>query len=163
MFTIRANYQDTVEIQTSLERARRFFTDIKNFIEMMPGVEAIHTDANGVAYWRITADIPFIGSFTQKFAVRLAEDDEERVEWLPASGEKLNLLKYGAEFVQKAANTTLVQFSQNVELRRDSARELHPLAGLAGESVISREMTKGMTEMVKAFVRKAKEKLEKQI
>ena len=161
MFTIRADYQDTIEVETSLERVRQFFSDIRNFVEMMPGIEAIHTDASGVAHWKIRAEIPFIGSFTQNFAVRLAENDEERVEWLPASGEKQNLLRYGAEFVQKAANKTLVRFSQNVELRRDSARELHSLAGLAGESVISREMTKGMAEMVKAFVRKAKEKLEK--
>lgn len=163
MFTIRADYHDTTEVKTSLETVRRFFSDIRNFVEMMPGIEGIHTGANGVAHWKITVDIPFIGSFTQKFAVQLTENDEGHIEWIPANGEKENLLRYGAEFTEKSADVTLVQFSQNVELRRNSARELHLLAGLAGESVISKEMTKGMAEMVKTFVRKAKEKLEKQI
>ena len=54
-----------------------------------------------------------------------------------------------------------MQFSQNAELRRNAARELHPLAGLAGEAVISGEMNKGMAQMVKSFVKKAKEKLER--
>ena len=48
-----------------------------------------------------------------------------------------------------------------VELRRKSARELHMLAGLAGESVISSEMSKKVTEMIKVFIQRAKDRLEK--
>ncbi len=53
-----------------------------------------------------------------------------------------------------------MQITQAVEMRRDSARELHLLAGLAGESIISNEMTKKIAEMLKIFVRRAQEKLE---
>jgi hypothetical protein len=35
------------------------------------------------------------------------------------------------------------------------------LAGLAGESLISSEMSKKVTEMIKVFIQRAKEKLEK--
>ena len=55
----------------------------------------------------------------------------------------------------------MVRFSQAVELRRKSARDLHFLAALAGESLISSEMTKRITEMIKIFIDRAKEKLEK--
>ncbi len=161
MFTIRAGYTDRVEIKTSLENVVRFFSDIRNFVEMMSGVESIHTDGGGVTHWRIRVDVPFIGSFKEKFAVQIAEQTPERIEWIPAAGEKQNLLRYSAEFMPQSENSTVVQFSQNAELRRDAARELHPLAGLAGESVISGEMNKGIAQMVKSFVRKAKEKLEK--
>jgi hypothetical protein len=47
-----------------------------------------------------------------------------------------------------------------VELRRKSARDLHMLAGLAGETIISNEMTKKITEMIRVFINRAKEKLE---
>ena len=161
MFTIRADYRAQVEIGTSLEKVRRFFTDIRNFIEFMPSIEGIHADANGIAHWSIRAEVPLIGAFAQKFAVRLMENDEERVEWLPAFGETQNLLRYAAEFMEKSENLTLVNFSQNIELRRKSARELHTFAGLAGEAVISREMTKSLAEMMKVFIKRAKEKLEK--
>ena len=161
MFTIRAGYTDKVEIKTSHENVVRFYSDIRNFVEMMSGIESIHTDGSGVTHWKVRVDVPFIGSFKQKFAVQLAEKNEDRIEWIPANGEKQNLLRYSAEFMPQSENSTVVQFSQHAELRRNAARELHPLAGLAGESVISGEMNKGIAQMVKSFVRKAKEKLEK--
>ena len=48
-----------------------------------------------------------------------------------------------------------------VELRRKSARELHMLAGLAGESLISSELSKKVQEMISIFIQRAKERLEK--
>ncbi len=54
----------------------------------------------------------------------------------------------------------MVHFSQMVELRRKSARDLHYLAGLAGESLISSEMSKRIAEMIKVFIGRAKERLE---
>ncbi len=160
MFTIRAAYSDKVEIKTGLQRANEFFTDIKNFVELMPGVESIHTDGKGLTHWKIRAEIPFIGEMRQNFTVELSEKNDERIEWSPAGGEKQNLLRYAVDFTEKGANLTMVQFSQTVEMRRDSARELHLLAGLAGESIISGEMSKRVAEMIKTFVRRARERLE---
>jgi carbon monoxide dehydrogenase subunit G len=160
MFTIRAAYSDKVEIKTGLERANEFFTDIKNFVELMPGVESIHTDGKGLTHWRIRAEIPFIGEMRQSFTVELSEKNDERIEWSPAAGEKQNLLRYAVDFAAKEVNLTVVQFSQTVEMRRNSARELHLLAGLAGESIISGEMSKRVAEMIKTFVWRAGERLE---
>ncbi|MBA3633588.1 MAG: hypothetical protein H0W58_12405 [Acidobacteria bacterium] len=160
MFIIRADYSDQVEVKTSLEKVREFFGDIKNFVELMPSVESIHTDAKGISHWTIRADIPFVGSMMQKFAVEMAENNEERIEWLPVAGETKNLLRYAAEFIEKGKNLTFVQFSQAVELRRNSARELHLLAGLAGESIISSEMSKKIAEMLTLFIQRARERLE---
>lgn len=161
MFTIRANYSDTVEVRTNTQAARDFFADIRNFVELMPGIESIHTDGKGVTHWKIYAEVPLVGSFSQKFAVELAENSDERIEWSPVAGETRNLLRYAADFWEKSANLTLINFSQIVELRRNSAKELHLLAGVAGEAIISREMSKRIAEMIKIFVQKAKNKLEK--
>ena len=161
MFTIKAGYSDNVEVQTSAEKVREFFSDITNFAELMPGTAGIHTDAKGVAHWKIQAEIPLVGQMMQKFAVELSENTDERVEWFPVAVETQNFLRFSAEFLEKAKNVTLVHFSQMVELRRKSARDLHYLAGLAGEGLISNEMTKKVTEMIKVFIQRAKEKLEK--
>jgi carbon monoxide dehydrogenase subunit G len=160
MFTVRAGYSDKVEVKTSLERATEFFTDIKNFIELMPGIESIHTDGKGITHWKIRAEIPIIGAMKQSFSVELSEKSDDRIEWSPISGEKQNFLRYAVDLVEKGANLTLIQFSQTVEMRRNSARELHLLAGLAGESIISGEMSKRVAEMIKTFVQKARERLE---
>ena len=161
MFTVKAGYSDNIEVQTNIEKVREFFADISNFADLMPGITSIHTDAKGIAHWKITADIPLVGPMIQKFAVELAENTEERIEWVPVPVETQNYLRFSAEFLEKAKNVTLVHFSQMVELRRKSARELHYLAGLAGENLISTEMTKKVREMIKVFIQRAKEKLEK--
>lgn len=161
MFTIRAAYSDKFEIKANLEAAHSFFADIKNFIELMPNVESIHTDGRGITRWTIRDDIPLIGSMKQTFPVALTENSLDRIEWTPVAGEKQNLLRYSADFVKKDDNLTLVQISQGVEIRRNSARELHPLAPLAGEKAVSLGMQRRVTEMIKTFMRKSKERLEK--
>jgi len=160
MFTVRAGFTDKVEVETGIERVREFFSDIKNFVDLMPGITSIHTDAKGVAHWKIQAEIPLVGQMMQKFAVELSEDSEERIEWFPLAAETQNFLRYSADFLSKARDVTVIQFSQMVELRRRSARELHMLAGLAGESLISSEMSKKVQEMIRVFIQRAKEKLE---
>ena len=161
MFTVKAGYSDDIEVRSSIDKVREFFADMNNFADLMPGIASIHTDAKGVAHWKIEAEIPFVGSMVQKFAIELAEDNEERIEWFPVAVETQNFLRYSADFLEKAKNITLVHFSQMVELRRKSARDLHMLAGLAGESIISSEMTKKITEMIRVFINRAKERLEK--
>lgn len=161
MFTIRAKYTDTVEVRTNLDKVREFFADIKNFIELMPEIESIYTDAKGITHWKIRAEVPLVGVFSQKFAVELAENSEERIEWLPVAGESRNFLRYAADFLEKSKNLTLVNFTQMVEIRRKSASELHLFAGVAGETFISNEMNKRIAKMLKIFVQKAKERMEK--
>ena len=161
MFTVKAVYSDKIEVRTSLDRVREFFLDIRNFADLMPGIASIHTDAKGVAHWKIQAEIPLVGQMMQKFAVELTENSDERVEWFPIREETQNFLRYSADFLQKARDVTVIQFSQMVELRRKSARELHMLAGLAGESLISSELSKKVQEMISIFIQRAKERLEK--
>ena len=122
MFTVRAGFTDKVEVETGIERVREFFSDIKNFVDLMPGITSIHTDAKGVAHWKIQAEIPLVGQMMQKFAVELSEDSEERIEWFPLAAETQNFLRYSADFLSKARDVTVIQFSQMVELRRRSAR-----------------------------------------
>jgi len=161
MFTIKAGYSNDIEVRSGIDQVRAFFADISNFAELMPGIQQIHTDAKGVAHWKIQAEIPLVGSMLQKFAVELAEETEDRIEWSPARTEAENFLRYSADFIQQAKDVTLVHFSQMVELRRRSARDLHYLAGLAGETLISNEMSKRIAEMIRVFVERAKERLEK--
>lgn len=161
MFTIRAKYTDTVEVSKNLDIVRDFFTDVRNFVELMPDIETIHRDAKGIVHWKIRAEVPLVGIFSQKFAVELAEYSDERVEWMPVAGETRNLLRYAADFFEKSSNITLVNFTQMVEIRRQSAKELHLFAGVAGETFISGEMTKRVAKMIRTFVLRAKEKMEK--
>jgi len=160
MFMIRAATSDKFEVKNSIEQVREFFSDIRNFIELMPNVESIYRNPDGTLRWTIRAKIPLIGAIQQSFSVELWENTDERIEWIPRANEKQNLLRYAADFIEKSGNTTLIHFSQTVELRRNSARELNLLAGLAGERRISQGMQWEVGGMIKSFMQKAKQKLE---
>lgn len=159
MFQIKAAFDQQLEIKTTMERAREFFGDLRNFVEMMPGVERITTEANGVRRWLIRADVPVIGAIRQPFPVEQTDDRPERLEWSPAGSERKNLLRYAADFEERGASV-LVRIAQRVELRREHARELHMLAGLVGASRLSAEMQKGVSEMMRVFLGRARAKLE---
>jgi carbon monoxide dehydrogenase subunit G len=160
MFQIRAAFSEQLELETTVERAREFFGDVRNFAELMPNVERITAEAGGIARWLIRAEVPVIGSIRQAFTVAPAPAAPNRIEWSPAAGEKKNLLRYTAWF-ESLGERTRVRIEQRVELRRQNARELHVLAGLAGESRLSAAMQQGVTEMMRVFLQRAKARREK--
>ncbi|HEX8282098.1 MAG TPA: hypothetical protein VF588_02035 [Pyrinomonadaceae bacterium] len=160
MFRVSAAFSQQVEWRTSAEAARAFFDDLKNFAELMPGVERITAEAGGIARWLIRAEVPVVGAIRQAFAVSKTLDEPARIEWAPAAGESKNFLRYVATFEGRGA-TTRIRIEQRVELRRQSARELHTLAGLAGESRLSAALQKGVTEMLQSFLQRARARLEK--
>jgi carbon monoxide dehydrogenase subunit G len=160
MFKVKAEYSEQFDVRADLSSVRDFFASTKNFVEMMPNLESIITDSNGVALWKIRADLPLIGSMAETFAVELTENSNEKIEWAPAANETKNFLRYAADFLEKGSKTTFVQITQAVELRRNKAADLHFLAGFAGEAVISQEMQKQVSAMIKTFLQKARIKLE---
>ena len=160
MFRIKAEYSEQVELKTSIERARKFFSELRNFAELMPGVESIRKEASGIIRWTVRADMPLLGAMRAAFAVEQTDDRPERIEWSPAATENQNYLRYAADFEQRGASSTLVRIVQRVEMRRQHAKELHLLAGLIGEGRINAEMQKRVTEMVKTFLQRARLKLE---
>lgn len=160
MFKIKAEYGQSIEIKASLDKVREFFANAQNFVELMPNIESIRIDNEGVAKWTIRAEIPFLGAMTEIFNVRLAENSSEHLEWAPAPTESKNFLRYAADFLEKGAEETFIQIKQAVEIRRNKASELHMLAGFAGEGVISSQMQKRVAEMIKIFLQKAKNRLE---
>src|SRR5262245_1004207 len=132
MFTISAEFRDKVEVKASIETVRSFLFDLQNFARLMPEIESIRTDAKGITHWTIEVEIPVVGKLRQSFRLEPEEISDAEIIWRPAAGEKENLLRYAVLLMEKSAGVTLVQISQKVELRRGKARDLHPLAGVAG-------------------------------
>jgi len=159
MFRIKASYKDQLELRTSIERAREFFGELRNFVDLMPGIEAIKREAGGIMRWRVRAEVPVIGSVLASFAVEKTEDQPDRLEWSPIRGEMKNYLRYVAAFEERGQKV-LIRIFQHVELRRPHAKDLHLLAGIIGEGAISAEMEKRVTEMIKTFLERARARLE---
>lgn len=159
MFRIKAEYSEQIELKTSIERAREFFDNLRNIVDLMPNIEAIKSEAGGIMRWMVRAEMPMLGSMRAAFPVERTEEQANRIEWSPASTEKKNFLRYVAVFEEQGTRT-LVRIVQHVELRRQHARELHMLAGLVGEGRISAELQKHIAAMIKTFLERARAKLE---
>ena len=159
MFRIKASYKDQLELKTSIEKAREFFGELRNFADLMPGIEGIRKEAGGIMRWIVRAEVPVIGSVHASFAVEKTADGPNRLEYSPAPGEKKNYLRYAAAFEMRG-HKVLIRIAQHVELRRPHAKDLHLLAGLVGEGAISAEMQKRVAEMIQTFLDRARAKLE---
>ncbi len=159
MFRIKASYAEQMELQTTIERAREFFGELRNFADLMPGIEGIRKDAGGIMRWMVRAEVPVIGAVHATFQVEKTEDTPDRLEWSPARSEMKNYLRYAAAFEERGQKV-LIKIVQHVELRRKHAMELHRLAILVGESAISSEMQKRVKEMIVTFLERARVKLE---
>ena len=162
MFRIKASYTDQLELRTTIERAREFFSEFRNFVDLMPGIEGIRKEAGGIMRWMVRAEVPVIGPVHASFTVEKTEDRPERLEWSPARSEMKNYLRYAAAFEERG-HKVLVRIAQHVELRRPHARDLHRLATLLGEGAISNEMQKRVSEMIKTFLERARVKLEAEL
>jgi hypothetical protein len=160
MFIIKSNVNESFEIRSNLAESHSFFSNHQNYTDLMPNLESIHTDIKGITHWNIAVDVPFIGSWKMPFAVDLLSGDDI-IEWIPSPTEKQNFLRCVTQFVEKSDNLVMAKISHNIELRRNKATELHPLAGLAGESMISSQMQIEVAKMMKTFISKAKERLDK--
>ena len=162
MFRIKASYTGQLELRTTIERAREFFGEFRNFVDLMPGIEAIRKEAGGIARWVVRAEVPVIGAVHASFAVEKTEDGPERLEWSPARSEMKNYLRYAAA-VEERGPKVLIRIAQHVELRRPHARDLHGLASLVGEGPISAAMQKRVSEMIKTFLERSRVKLEAEL
>jgi hypothetical protein len=160
MFIIKSNVTETFEVQTSMDAAQKFYSDSKNYVELMPNLESIHTDAKGTVHWNIAVDVPMVGRWKMAFAVDFLSS-ADTVEWFPSPIEKQNYLMCVTRLVEKSENLVSVTISHNLELRRKQATDLHLLAGFAGESMISSEMKSEVAKMLKSFIKASKQRLEK--
>lgn len=161
MFIVKSRFEEQIEIGNTLENVRDFFSDPKNFVTLMSGVESIKAMSDTLNRWIIRVDFPVIGTIKQEFLVEKTADSDEFIEWMPAKTEKQNFLRFSADYLVKNANKTVVRLLQMVELRRERATQLHLLAAVAGEAIINQEMTKHISKMLNNFLQQAKSKLEK--
>src|SRR5262249_51926418 len=107
MLRIKAAYDQRVEWKTSLQLAREFFSDLQNFVQLMPGVKAIKKNTGGVAFWVIRADVPFTGSTRQIFHLYQPLDTPSRIEGAPAATEDKNFMRYSAVFERRGEATLI--------------------------------------------------------
>src|SRR5215470_16136753 len=135
MFRVRSSFRGKIEVNAPLRAVRSFFANLKNFSEMLAGVEAIRHETGGIARWTIATETP-VGHVRFSFPVRETSPHANTIEWSPAASETQNLLRYFLKFEETEGATTL-DVSQQVELRRNRAWELHPGVGLMGEARLS--------------------------
>ena len=160
MFRVRAEFREDLEVEAGVRGVREFFGDLRNFVRLMPGVESINEEAEGVVRWTVCVDVALVGSMSGHFRIAQTDDSPMRLEWRPAIDERKNLLRYAVSFEELATTRTLVRVALRVELRRASAAGLHLLAALIGEKRISAGMQERVALMMKTFLKRTRAQLD---
>src|SRR5438309_6862352 len=158
MFRVKSSFKTQLEIKAPIGRIKGFFSDLTNFTELLAGVEGIRREPGGIARWTIATDTP-VGRVRLSLPVRETSPHANMIEWSPAINENQNLLRYQLKF-EEQNGATLVRVSQQVELRRNRAWDLHPGVGLMGEARLSAALERRINEAIEGFLARVKEKLE---
>src|ERR1044071_7702453 len=158
MFRIKSSFKDKIEIKAPLASVRQFFATLTNFTDMLAGVESIRREAGGIVRWTIATETP-VGHVRFSFPVRETSPHATTIEWSPAPNERENLLRYSLK-LKEANQTTVVDVTHQVELRRQRAWELHPGVGLMTEARLSNALQRRINEAIEDFLQRVKEKLE---
>jgi hypothetical protein len=158
MFRVKSSFRDKIEIRAPLTKVKTFFSNLTNFTDMLGGVENIRRETAGVMRWTIATDTP-VGQVRFSFPVRETSPHLNTIEWSPAANEEQNLLRYSLKF-EEHDGSVCIDVSQQVELRRKRAWELHPRVGLMSETRLSNALQRRINEAIEDFLRRVKEKLE---
>jgi len=158
MFRVKSSFKTQLEIKAPLSEVRDFFRDFNNFTELLGGVESIRRESGGVTRWTIATDTP-VGRVRMSLPVQETSPHPNVIEWSPARNESQNLMRYSLGFEERKG-VTLVRVSQQVELRRKRAWDLHPGVGLMGEARLSAALQRRINEAIDGFLERVKEKLE---
>src|SRR5437588_9629555 len=159
MFRVKSSFKTELEIKAPIGLIKDFFSDLTNFTEMLAGIEGVRREPGGIVRWMIATDTP-VGQVRFSFPVRETSPHTNTIEWSPAPNESENLLRYSLSF-EEEKSATRVQVSQQVELRRERARDLHPGVGLMGETRLSNALQRRINEAIENFLVRVKEKLDK--
>ena len=157
MFRVKSSFKTQLEIKAPLEKVRAFFADLHNLSDMLWGVEGIHREP-GLARWTIATDTP-VGRIRFSFPVRETSPNPHTIEWTPAINETQNLLRYSLKF-SNSDETTRVDISQQVELRRRRAWDLHPGVALMSEARLNSALQRRINAAIEDFLVRVKERLE---
>ncbi|MDX6499980.1 MAG: hypothetical protein QOG23_3240 [Blastocatellia bacterium] len=158
MFRVKSSFKTQLEIEAPVSTVRDFFRNLSNFTDLLTGVDSIRRESGGIARWTIATDTP-VGRVRLSLPVRETSPRADVIEWSPAINENQNLLRYQLKF-EEQNGTTLVRVSQQVELRRNRAWDLHPGVGLMGEARLSAALERRINEAIDTFLLRVKEKLE---
>jgi carbon monoxide dehydrogenase subunit G len=157
MFRIKSSFKTQFEINAPRAKVADFFSDLTALSEMLWGVESIHREP-GLARWTIATDTP-VGRVRFTFPIRETSPRANEIEWSPALNETQNLLRYSLKFDEENG-ITRVDVSQQVELRRKRAWDLHPGVALMGEARLSSALQRRINAAIEDFLTRVKEKLE---
>jgi uncharacterized membrane protein len=157
MFRVKSSFKKELAIKAPLEKVREFFADLHNLSEMLWGIEGIHREP-GLARWTIATDTP-VGRIRFSFPVRETSPNPNTIEWSPALNETQNLLRYSLRF-SNDEDSTQVDISQQVELRRKRAWELHPGVAFMSEARLNSALQRRINAAIEDFLVRVKEKLE---
>jgi carbon monoxide dehydrogenase subunit G len=156
-FHVAAAITGTYQVPIGKPALFAYLSDPKTFAVHMPNVLDIDRVADGFYRWRFKIDLPLAEPVI--LVVHTAFDcnaDTHEIKVDTAPDEVQTYLMCHVSFDELAPNgeepQTDVKLQLKITIKRNDCNEIHPLAYMVSEDVVTYEMQKMMAEIVDAFV-----------
>jgi hypothetical protein len=159
LFTVDASASASYSVSVPREALRSYLDDIGLFSRNMPGVVGVTLiDANRYLY-RTERTVPLSPSLKTDFEVRKETHGDSLTIYRSTDENSFNYMACSVLIRPRDAGHTSIDIQLRVRLTRENASEIHWLAPLLGESLISRQMSIDLEEMLHDFIERSNEEL----
>jgi uncharacterized membrane protein len=149
-FTISAEVENKTTINLSQKIVHDYFEDLTIYPKFFPDMVSVTDKGNNQSEWTYRVDYPLAEAWNAVFE-QFKKGTSENLLFESNSTDQ-NYLKCNASFTSVSSNRTLVDIYIKVVLTREKASDIHFLAGVLGEKLISEKMKSKLDDDLQTFI-----------
>lgn len=151
-FEIHADIHTVYDVPIAKARLMTHLFAPTVFERYMPGVKAVTDKGDDCYEWQYRIEMPFAEALELAILTKRGQG-ENCVEFCAANAEAENQMRCSLGFKETDAARTDVELKLSIGVRRKSGSEIHPLAMLFGEGMMSYQMRLKMESIATDFLK----------
>ncbi len=159
LFTVDASASVTYEVAIPRQELGTYLDDIGLFARNMPGVVAVEPIGTQRYLYRTERSIPLSTPMRTDFEVCRATEGDSLTIYRSTNDQSSNYMECRVLIRPEGASQTSIGIHLRVRLIREHASDIHWLAPLLGETLISRQMSLDLEDMLHEFVNRSTQEL----
>ena len=153
-FTVSAEVEKSSVVNLSKDKVRTYITDLTIYPRFFPEIVSVKNLNDSVSEWLYRVDAPLASPYNLTF-ILIEKNTSQDTMILESKDPGPDYLLCKAYFNPIADNRTSVTISFKISMSRESASDIHFLAGLFGEKFISDRMQEKLEDDLEIFIARA--------
>ena len=161
LFVVDASSEASYAVEVSHGILRKYVDDVGLLSRNMPGVVSIQELDNGTYLYQTEKAIPLSKPLRTTFTIRKTLVGDSLTIYRSADIQDDNFMSCKVRLLAEGESRTLITISLRVRLSRRTPSDVHWLAPVLGEDFISGKMRDDLDEMLREFVERSRDELNK--